>query len=481
VEIRGLCVHPDFPGVGIAAPDNLWPWRIQQLLAMGANAYRTAHNPVADAFYDDADRMGMLVMAENRHLGDTYNPKAAKDTGFRDLSDVKTMVLRLRNHPSIIMWSLCNEEGEGTTPHGAQIFSAMKQAIEKIDSTRPVTGAVNGGYTPSGYIPVEDILGMNYHNEEFAKIHAEFPKLMIYGSEDVNAKTSRGTIDTSRPLGLCSGYGCDTNLDTGPWRSWAPVAENSYVAGEYVWTGFDYRGEPNPFSWPAVTSQTGAMDLAGFPKPVYYYWKAVWQSTPSVYIFPSWNLPREEAGKDMLVRAFSNCDRVELRLNGKSLGIQDMPKNRYVDWHVPYSLGTLMALGYKGGRVAAQYVVRAAGTPARLKLTADISHLSANREDVAPIEVAILDASGDVVSSADNEIEFSASGAGALAGVANGDPTSHESNVATQRKAFHGLAMVLVRAGEHPGSITIHAHAQNMPAAEIEIPVSAGKSSQSTN
>ena len=312
-----MCVHPDFPAVGIAAPDNLWQWRIHELQAMGANAYRTAHNPVADAFYDDADRMGMLVMAENRHLGETYSPKAASDTGYSDLDDAKTMVLRLRNHPSIIMWSLGNEEGEGKTPHGAAIFTAMKQAIEKIDPTRPVTGAVNGGYNAEGYIPVEDILGMNYHNDEFARVHAEFPKLMIYGSEDVNAKTSRGTIDSSRPLGLCSAYGCDANLDTGPWRSWAPVAQNAYVAGEFVWTGFDYRGEPNPFSWPAVTSQTGAMDLAGFPKPVYYYWKAVWQTTPSVYIFPDWTLPKDEAGKDILVRALSNCDRVELRLNGE--------------------------------------------------------------------------------------------------------------------------------------------------------------------
>ena len=476
VEIRGMCVHPDFPGVGIAAPDNLWQWRIHELQAMGANAYRTAHNPVADAFYNDADRMGMLVMAENRHLGDTYSPKAASDTGYSDLDDVKTMVLRLRNHPSIIMWSLGNEEGEGKTPHGAAIFTAMKQAIEKIDPTRPVTGAVNGGYNAEGYIPVEDILGMNYHNDEFARVHAEFPKLMIYGSEDINAKTSRGTIDTSRPLGLCSAYGCDANLDTGPWRSWVPVADNSYVAGEFVWTGFDYRGEPNPFSWPAVTSQTGAMDLAGFPKPVYYYWKAVWQTAPSVYIFPDWTLPKVEAGKDVLVRAFSNCDRVELRLNGKSLGIRDVPKEQYVDWQVNYAPGTLMALGYKGGRVAAHYVARTAGAPARLRLTADIAHLSANGEDVAPIEVAVLDAAGEVVSSANNEIQFSISGAGTLAGVANGDPASHELNVAAQRKAFHGLAMVLVRAGVHPGTVKIEAHGEGMPAAEIEIPVGVGTS-----
>lgn len=478
VEIRGMCVHQDFPGVGVAAPDNLWRWRIDKLQAMGANAYRTAHGPVSDAFYDNADRMGMLVMAETRHLGDTYFPKASSSTGYSDLDDIRSMVRRLRNHPSIIMWSLGNEEGEGKTAHGAQIFAAMKQAVKQLDPGRPVTGAINGGYNSAGYIPVEDILGMNYHNDEFAKVHAKFPGMMIYGSEDGNAKTSRGTIDTSRPAGLCSEYGCDAALDAGPWRSWVPVVENPYVAGEFVWTGFDYRGEPNPFSWPAVTSQTGAMDLAGFPKPVYYYWKAAWQPQPMVYLFPAWDLPKTDAGKDVLVRAFSNCDRVELLLNGKSLGVQAVPKNQYVDWHVPFAPGILVAQGYRAGRVVARYVNRTPGAAARLRLTADLPRLQANGEDVAPIEVAVLDAAGDVVSSAENEITFSVAGAGSLAGVANGDPASHEPNVATHRTAFHGLAMVLVRADQHGGVITVHAHAQGLPAATITIPVAASPKDQ---
>jgi beta-galactosidase len=480
VEIRGLCVHQDFPGVGVAAPDNLWQWRIHESQAMGANSWRTAHGPVSDAFYSAADRMGMLVMAENRHLGDTYFPKASANTSYADLADVKDMVLRLRNHPSIIMWSLCNEEGEGKTPHGAKIFAAMKQAIDKIDSTRPITGAINGGYNAEGYIPLEDILGMNYHNNEFAAVHARFPQLMIYGSEDGNAKTSRGTVETSQTSGHCSGYGCEPDLDAGPWRSWVPVIETPYVAGEFVWTGFDYRGEPNPFSWPAITSQTGAMDLAGFPKPVYYYWKAAWQSAPSVYIFPDWDLPEGSAGKDILVRAFSNCDQVELQLNGKSLGIQNMPKDKYLDWHVPYVPGTLTALGYRNGRVVARYKAQTAGAPASLRLKPDVASLRANAEDVAPIEVDVLDAAGNIVARADNTIEFSVSGAGTLAGVANGDPASHEPNVATQRKAFHGHAMVLVRSGGHPGKIEIQARASGLPTVTISIPTLVDTSSLAT-
>lgn len=469
VEIHGMCVHQDFPGVGIAASDNLWMWRIQKLQAMGTNAYRTAHNPVAEEFYDDADRMGMLVMDESRHLGETYFPKAAKDTPYSDLSDVKAMVLQHRNHPSIIMWSLANEEGQGKTPYGAKMFAATRDAVRKLDPSRPTTAAMNGGYTKEGFASVEDILGMNYHNAEFAKVHAEFPQMMIFGSEDSNAKTSRGTLETSRALGLCSEYGCGS-LDAGPWRSWVPVAENPFIAGEFVWTGFDYRGEPNPFSWPAVTSQTGAMDLAGFPKPIYYYWKAAWEQKPLVYIFPDWNLPKSDLGKSILVRAFSNCDRVELRLNGKSLGIQEMPRNLYLDWHVPYAPGSLTAIGYKQGKAVARYTVQAAGAPATLRLVAQIPHLAANGEDVAPIAVEILDANGRVVSDADNMIEFSVSGAGTLAGVANGDPASHETNMASQRKAFRGLAMVLVRATDHPGAITVQAHARGLTPASMVIP-----------
>lgn len=476
VEIRGMCVHQDFPGVGVAAPDNLWSWRLEELQAMGTNAYRTAHGPVAEAFYDDADRMGMLVMAENRHLGDTYFPKTSPETGYSNLDDVKSMVLRLRNHPSIIMWSLGNEEGEGKTPHGAQIFTAMKQAIEKIDPTRPITAAVNGGYNEQGFIPDEDILGMNYHNDEFVAVHLQFPNLMIYGSEDVNAKTSRGTLVTSRSLGLCSEYGCDDDLTSGPWRSWTAVEENPYVAGEFVWTAFDYRGEPNPFSWPAITSQTGAMDLAGFPKPDYYYWKTVWQQNSTVHISTDWSLAADQTGKDILVRVFSNCARVELLLNGKSIGVRDVPKDNYLDWHVTYAPGTLIALGYKAGRVVARDTERTAGPPAALRLTAEVASLRANGEDVAPIAVAVVDAEGNIVSTAEDEIQFSVAGDGTLAGVANGDPVSHEPNVAPHRKTFHGLAMVLVRAGSRPGVIEVQARTSSLPARSITIPVSADRS-----
>ena len=468
VEIYGVANHQDFPGIGIAAPDNLWAWRIQKLKTMGANAYRTAHNPLGEEFYDAADRMGMLVMDETRHLGDTYGQKATDKTPYSDLSDLKSMVLEQRNHPSVIMWSLANEEGQQRTKYGAQIFAAMKAAVRQLDPTRPTTSAMNGGFTKEGFISVEDLLGMNYHNAEFAKVHQDFSNLMIFGSEDVNAKTSRGTRAASRETGRCSAFGDDAPGGQ-PWNSWMPVLENPYVAGEFVWTGFDYRGEPNPFSWPAVTSQVGAMDLCGFPKPVYHYWEMVWHQKPSVYLFLDWNYGNSDLGQEVRVRVLSNTGEVELLLNGKSLGTKQVPRENYIDWKVPYAPGALTAIGRSGGREVARYSIETTGTPAALRLIPEVEHIVADGEQVMPIRVEVVDAQGRVVPDAENVIRFAVSGAGSLAGVGNGDPTSHENSVGNQRSAFRGLCMVLVRASDRPGTITVRAQAEGLPPEHVSI------------
>jgi beta-galactosidase len=476
VEIKGVATHQDFPGIGIAAPDNLWAWRLGKLKAVGANAYRTSHNPLPQAFYQAADRLGILVMDETRHLGDAYGPKSPSGTPYSDLSEVKAMVLQHRNHPSIIFWSLANEEGLARTTEGAKIYAAMKDAVKAIDPTRPVSSAMNGGYTPEGFLSVEDLFGVNYHSNQFAQLHQRFPHLMIFGSEDLDAKTARGTLQSNPTSGRCSEYGCGLTVNGPqnggePWDSWQPVMENPFVAGEFVWTAFDYRGEPNPFSWPAVTSQTGMMDLSGFPKPVYYYWKAWWNDTPSVYVFPNWNLPSDSIGNNVVVRAFSNCPEVELLVNGKSLGKQPMPRYRYIDWQVPYAPGELTAIGYNHGRMVARFTLHAAGKPAALQLTAEVPHVVANGEDVVPIAVRVVDAAGRIVPKADNLIHFDISGAGTLAGVANGDPASHEANIASQRRAYHGLAMVLVRAGNHPGIVTTKARSAGLTGASVAVQI----------
>jgi len=218
-----------------------------------------------------------------------------------------------------------------------------------------------------------------------------------------------------------------------------------------------------------VTSQTGAMDITGAPKPVYYYWKTEWRQQPAVYIFPEWSLPGMELGKDIVVRAFSNCERVELFLNGKSQGVKDMPRDKYLDWHVTYAPGALTAVGYNHGREAARYTTETAGEPVTLQLTAEVSHPTANGQDIAPVRVSIVDAKGRVVPNADRLIRFSVSGDGTLAGVANGNPASHEPDLGDRRQTFRGLAMVLVMASDKPGSITIRAQADGLPPARLVI------------
>ena len=475
VELRGVANHQDFPGVGIAVPDNLWGWRIAKLKAMGANAYRCSHNPLPSAFYRACDRMGMLVMDETRHLGDTYAPKTPPGTGYLHLRELRAMVLQHRNFPCIIFWSLANEEGLQGRREGARILRAMQQAAARLDPTRPVTTAMNGGYNRRGFLAVEPIAGINYHCRRFPLLHRRVPGKMLFGSEDFNAYSARGSLRTRRASGRCSEYGCQLLQLHGwrsghtPWRCWAPVARHRFMAGEFFWTGFDYRGEPNPFGWPAVTSQTGAMDLAGFPKPDYYYWRAWWRTRPSVYCFPAWDLPRSTVGRPVRVRCYANTDRVTLYLNGRNLGMKAMPKYKYLDWQVRYKPGKLSARGWDHGRLVARFASHTPGPAMALRLQDEYPHLVADGESVAPIAVSILDAHGRVVRQADNRVRFIVSGAGRLAGVANGDPASHEPNQANGRRAYHGRCMALIRARSRAGTIRLLATAPGLRPARLVI------------
>ena len=476
LEIQGMCNHQDFPGVGIGVPDNLWTWRIKKLKAMGCNAYRTAHNPLPTAFYRACNHLGMLVMDENRHLGDAWTPKSPPGTGYSDLSDLRAMILQQRNNPCVIFWSMCNEENalQGTA-EGAQIFAAMQNLAHRLDPTRPVSSAMNGGYTRQGFFSVEDMLGINYHCNLYTRLHRQYPDKMIFGSEDFNCFSARGVLKTSRQTGLCSEYGARLNhprswfSDHEPWISWLPVVTHAFVAGDFVWTGFDYRGEPNPFGWPAVTSQTGAMDLCGFRKPCYYYWRAWWRKKPSIYIFPAWTFPDSMIDKPVRVRCYSNCRRVSLILNGRSLGTKTMPKYGYLHWTVPYVPGTLKAVGYDRDRQAAFMSLHTAGPASRLRLMNEFAHLQADGESIAPIAVEVVDAEGRVVPGAANLVHFRVTGAGALAGVGNGDPVSHERNIADQRRAFDGLCMVLVRSARRAGIIHVTAQARGLVSAHLNI------------
>ncbi len=482
MKIKGTCNHQDFAGVGIGMPDSLLYWRIKKLKAMGSNAYRMSHNPPAAELLDACDKLGMLVMDENRHLGDTEEAKSSQTTPYSDLSELTSMIQRDRNHPSIIMWSLCNEEGIQDTPHARDIFTAMMKVVSANDGTRPVTCAMNGGYfSPDGITSVEDLQGINYSPNNYDQFHALHPNMPLYGSETSSEVGTRGVYDQAIFKSNGASYRGDQEKSyvsaydntPVPWgqsaeAAWQPIADRPYVAGGFVWTGFDYKGEPTPFLWPDINSNFGVMDECGFPKDTYYYYQSVWGDRPMVHVFPHWNWAGRE-GRPIDVWAYSTADAVELLLNGKSLGVQPVPKNGHVHWLVPYAPGTLTARGLHGGQVIATDTVETTGAPAGLKLTTDRTALAADGEDVTPVEVDVVDAAGRIVPTASNLVTFALSGAGRIAGVGNGDPSCHEPDQARERSAFGGKCLVIVGAGETAGKLTLTAASPSLESASLHL------------
>ena len=452
VKIKGTCNHQDFAGVGVAMPDSLLLWRVKKLKEMGSNAYRMSHNPPTAELLDACDKLGMLVMDENRHLGDSPD----------NLAEVASMVQRDRNHPSVIMWSMCNEEnGQQGKETGAAIFKAMRQTVLQNDPTRMVSSAMNGGWFDPGFRNVEDLMGVNYYPEVYDKFHAQYPNIPLFGSETASTLTTRGEYENNKERVFVSSY----NLTEGAWK---PIADRPFVAGGFAWTGFDYKGEPAPYQWPDINSHFGILDMCGFPKDNYFYYQAAWKPAPLVHIFPHWNWPGKE-GQPIRVVAFSNCEAVELFLNGVSLGRKPMPRNEHLDWTVPYAPGTLAARGYNGEAVAATDTVKTTGAPAALRLTTDRTILTADGEDLTPIEVDVVDAQGRIVPTADNLVTFSVKGAGTIAGVGNGDPGDHDPDKGTRRKAFNGKCLVIVGATEKAGGIGLTATAPGLAPVRLSL------------
>jgi len=470
VKLKGTCNHQDHAGVGIALPDSLFELRIRKLKAMGSNAYRCAHNPPAAELLDACDRLGMLVMDETRHFGDTTLSKAPSKTKATDLSELRSMILRDRNHPSVIMWSLANEEPIQGTPDGARIFSAMAKVVRKLDPSRPLTSAMNGGWG-EGISLVEELVGVNYGLEYYDRSRRNQPNIPFFASETASMVSTRGIYESRREAGHVSSYDEHKSYQiASAEEAWRPVAERPWMAGAFIWTGFDYRGEPSPYGWPSVSSQFGILDTCGFPKDVYWYYKAWWGSEPVAHILPHWNWPGKE-GQPVDVWVYGNAERYELFLNGHPLGSQNMPRNGHLQWKVPYEPGALTTKGYRGAQVVATDRVETVGTPVAIRLRTERPVLQADGEDVAQIEVEIVDAKGRVVPLAANLVRFTVSGPGQVVGVGNGDPSSHESDKAPERHAFNGRCAVLVGAKTRPGRLVVTATAPGLKAATISLTV----------
>jgi len=458
VKIQGTCNHQDFIGVGIGVSDQLEEWRVKKLKEMGSNAWRMSHNPPTPSVLDACDRLGMLVMDENRHLGDSKG----------NLDEVASMVLRDRNHPSIVMWSMCNEQSEAGSAAGGKTFKAMRETVLWLDTTRPVSSAMNSGWFGNGFTNVTDLMGVNYNIEVYDQFHKQHPNIPMYASETASTVTTRGEYADNKEIVAVSSY----NMTDETWRS---VATRPFMAGSFVWTGFDYKGEPSPYGWPSVNSHFGIMDMCGFPKDNYFYYQAWWKTQPMVHLMPHWNWPGKE-GHDIKVIAFSNADKVELFLNGQSLGANSMPKFGHLEWTVKYTPGVLVAKAFdSNGKLIASDTVVTTGVPAAIRLKTDRKVLVNDAEDVVVVDAEVVDSAGHVVPYADNSVTFRITGVGEIAGVGNGNPGDHDPDVASTRHAYHGLCAAVIRSGVKPGRIHLTASGIGLKAASMDLDVTAAK------
>jgi beta-galactosidase len=477
LKLKGVTMHEDHAGVGVAMPDRLIQWRLERLKEVGCNAIRLSHNPVEPVMLDFCDRMGFLVIAENRHLGDTYADQTPKNTPAVEHRDLTSFVMHDRNHPCIVLWSLCNEQWTQGSPEGAAMARTMKQRVNELDPTRLVTAAMNGGFMETnGFISVLDVVGFNYNPWVYAPFHAQFPTKPMVATEIASEIGTRGIYDQNHWDSYWGdqdrGYVAAYSINAGPGgqtveQAWPPIATNDFMAGGFVWTGFDYKGEPRPFEWPCINSHYGFMDICGFPKDSYNYYQSWWTDKPVLHLFPRWNWPGRE-GQEIPVWVHSNCQEVELFLNGVSQGKQTVKPYHHLEWKVKYAPGKLAAKGVRNGKPI-EAVVETTGAPAAVRLTADRSVLTANNTDLAVVNVAILDAQCRVVPVADNQIAFTLTGPAKLIGVGNGDPSSHEPDKASRRSAFNGLAQVIVQTTGKAGTIKLKARAVSLKTGTVTL------------
>lgn len=443
--IKGTCNHQDHAGVGVAVPDSIQYYRISLLKEMGSNAYRCSHNPPAREILDACDRLGMIVMDENRRF----------ETGDEYIRNLKTLIKRDRNHPSIIFWSLFNEEPLQNTELGARIFRRLKAEVKKLDDTRIITGAINGSMDGAGL--EMDVTGINYGIHNIAKFHEKYPGQPIIGSENNSAVTTRGCYKTDNDKHELAGY----DEENVPWgqtvrETWDFVLKNKFFGGIFIWTGFDYRGEPTPYEWPSVSSQFGILDTCGFKKDSFYFNKACFTNNPLVHIMPHWNW---QPGETVRVATPTNCDYVEIFLNGESLGKKKSDCIKTPSWKVKFCPGILEAVGYVKGEKAAYDKVVTAKEPTEIFVETTKTELVDDFNDTAVVNVSLVDENGTFVPETDAKVYFETEGDVYVRGVGNGDPNSHESDVLPERKLYKGRCQALIsaKAGGTKGALIVKA------------------------
>ena len=468
LKLKGVNMHQDHAGVGAAIPEALMAWRIQRLKELGCNAYRSSHNPMTPTLLDICDREGMLVIDENRLSG----------INQEHLRLLENMIRRDRNHPSVILWSDGNEEwGMENTVTGRRVAEAMREYTRLLDPTRHSTIANAGG---GEMIKGLDVVGFNYiaQNNVDNRKKAN-PTWKIVGTEETTGCGTRGVyFNTPDQPGHMVAMNRDTthhHVENVIERGWKFYDERPWAAGIFYWTGFDYRGEPNPLSYPAHDSEFGILDYCGFWKDEAWYLKSWWTDEPTLHIFPHWNLAGHE-GEEIELWAYSNCDEVELPVNGKKLGRQAMPKNGHLKWKAVYKPGKVVATGYKNGKKIMTQTIETTKPASKIVLKSDRRMLTADGRDVAVVTVEVQDAKGRVVPDACPALTFRLEGEGRILGVGNGDPSyPGEDHPKMQNcktfsiPAFNGLAQVLVQSGRASSTLSLTATSDQLKAGNLVI------------
>lgn len=453
LKLKGVNLHQDHAGVGAAIPDALQAWRIKQLKKMGCNAYRASHNPMTPALLDICDREGILVIDENRLTG----------INEEHLRLLERMIKRDRNHPSVILWSNGNEEwGMENTIQGTRIAAAMREYTHLLDPTRHSTIANAGGRE---MIKGLDVVGFNYIvQNDVDNQKKNNPTWKIVGTEETTGCGTRGWYfkDEKYPGRMVSlNRTMEQNYENIIERGWKFYDERPWAAGLFYWTGFDYRGEPNPLSYPAHDSEFGILDYCGFPKDEAYYLKSWWTDEPVLHIFPHWNLQGHE-GEEVEVWAYSNCDEVELTVNGKKLGRQPMPRNGHLKWKAIYQPGRVEAIGYKNGKRILTKTIETTKAATKVVLKADRQQIAADGQDMAIVNIELHDLKGRFVPNACPVLTFCLEGDASIIGCGNGDPSYLGSDHPDKQPchtfsipAFNGRAQVLIQSGKLPSTVTL--------------------------
>ena len=459
ILLKGFSNHFEHAGVGFAVPDSIAEYRIQRILSTGANTYRCAHYECPEKILEVCDRLGMLVMDENRFF----------ETREENLKMLREQIRRNRKHPSVILYGLFSEEPLQATAEGGRIYRKLKSEAAKIDNTRPFTGSTQRTdiccETDSVLQPM-DVVGVNYEVWNWAKIHEKFPEKAILATEMTCMQTMRGELEYSPEKLLFDDYSCKNHwFGMTAFETWKHVIECPYLCGFLNHSAFDHRGEPQPLGYPLISCSYGAMDTCGFPKTLYYIFQSYFTREPMMYIFPHWN---HKTGETVKVLTVTNCDSCELFLNGRSLGVREYDPCTPCLWDVVYEPGTLRAVGYRNGKQESEYEVKTAGSPYRLVLEPHKQKIRNDGADAAAVNVSIVDRDGILCPDAEDLVKFHVVG-GKILGVGNGNPGSHEKDFASERKLYHGRCQAIISGDPSSSELKITAEAEGILPASVEL------------